>query len=337
MATPLLRALRRGLPEARIVGVGRPTASILDGLPFLDEVRLGFDWRSLRRERFDAAVILPNSFRSALLVRLAGVPRRVGYARDGRGCLLTDKARPALTGNWPRRRFAVMPTLRYYLGLLRPLGLPEAGRRMELGVTDDEAATADRVLAAAGIEDDGRPFVLLNPGASYGAAKLWPPEHFAALADRAAGEWDARVAASVAPSERPIVDEINRHANRPVADLSQHGLTLGAVKAICRRADVIVTNDTGTRHVAAAMGRPVVTLFGPTDSRWTTIGHPRERELAIEVPCGPCQLKVCPLPEPGTKRCLWGIAPEVVFEAARDVMSHAPAPQAGGLQSAGLT
>ena len=304
MATPLLRALRRGLPDAEIVGAGRPAAAILDGSPFLDEVRVGVGWRELRRGGFDAAVLLPNSFRSALTARLAGVPTRFGYATDGRGWLLTHKARPPA---------GVTPTLRYYLGLLEPLDLPEAGRRMELGVTDAERETADRVLE--GLDE----FVLLNPGASFGASKLWPPEHYAALADR----FEVPVAASVAPPERPIVVEINRHASRPVIDLSARGLSLGAVKEVCRRARLVVTNDTGTRHVAAAMGRPLVTLFGPTDPRRTTIGHPLERELSIEVPCGPCQLKRCPLPDPDHKRCLTGITPDAVMEAARDVLSQA--------------
>lgn len=326
MATPLLRALRLGLSGTHIAGVVRkPIADVFNGLAFIDELLTfepGESIRTIARRisGFDTAIVLPGSFKSALLVRLAGIRRRIGYARDGRGWLLTDRLHPSMTGSWPRRRFAVTPTLPYYLRLLEPLGIAEAGRQMELAVTAEERDVADRVLQSAEIEASDGPFVLLNPGANYGAAKLWPPEHYAAIADRFAGEWSATVAASVAPKERAIVREIQQNATTPVIDLAAHGLTLGAVKELCRRADLVVTNDTGTRHIAAAMGTKLITVFGPTDPKWTTIDYPLERALQIDVPCGPCQLKTCPLPAPETKKCLHQLTPEMVFEAARSLM-----------------
>lgn len=330
MATPLLRALRRGLPGACIVGIVRkPIAEVFHGLSFLDNL-LTFEpgeslpamVRRLRAEGFDTAIVLSGSFKSALRVRLAQIPRRIGYARDGRGWLLTDQLHPPMNGRWPRRSYTVTPTLPYYLRLLEPLGIAEAGRQMELAVTNEEHATADRILAAAGLMAGDGPFVLLNPGANYGAAKLWPPKHYAAVADRFTKEWGARVAASVAPNERAIAAEIQRLATTNIIDLAAHGLTLGAVKEMCRRADLVVTNDTGTRHIAAAMGTRLITVFGPTDPKWTTIDYPLERELQINVPCGPCQLKTCPLPAPQTKQCLHKLTPDMVFRAASDLMSR---------------
>ncbi len=329
MATPLLRALRRGLPEARIVGWGpRGTASILRGLPYLDRLRTRRKNESLldqagriRAGRFDATMLLPGSFRSAAVLRLAGVPRRIGYGRDGRGWLLTDALAPETVGRWPRRSYATVPTIDYYLRLLDPLGIEANGREMTLGQTAREARAAAAVLEAANVAGSGGPRVILVPGGNYGSAKLWPPAHFAALADRLVEQFDARVAISVAPNERPIADDIRARCRlaKPV-DLSRHGLTLGALKGVCRAADLVVTNDTGTRHVAAAVGAKLVTLFGPTNEKWTTLYGVREIELSEPVPCRPCQLKRCPLPPPQTQRCLTELSPDRVLAACEQML-----------------
>lgn len=317
MATPTLRALRQLYPQARITGlVPRNCKPLLTGTPRLDRVislpakfnmmRLA---ARLKRGRFDAAVLLPNSFKAALLAKTAGIPRRIGYDRDARGFLLTDKLLPQKSGG----QFTAVPTVRYYLGIAGYLGADISDRRMELFVTDAERRIADRVLAAAGVPDESRrPWVLLNPGARYGSAKLWLPEYFAALADRLADMQNATVMVSAAPSERAIVGEIHRHALRPIVDVSAHGMTLGALKALCGRIDLMITNDTGPRHIAAAMGTRLITLFGPTDPRWTTIDYPREVELFEKVFCGPCQRKICPLDH----RCMTRLLPERVHESA---------------------
>ena len=321
MATPTLRALRDRFPGARVTGLCRRNVKpLFAGMPWLDRVishRPKADVMRiagrLRRGGFDSAILLPNSFKSALLARSAGIPRRIGYDRDGRGFLLTDKLLPAKAGG----RFVVTPTLRYYLGIAGYLGAEVSDRRMELFVTESERREADRVLSASGVVDGSpRPWVLLNPGAQYGSAKLWLPEYFAASADRLAEEQGATVLVSAAPNERPIVGEIRRHARRPFVDLSAHGMTLGALKAICGRIDLMITNDTGPRHMAAAMGTRVVTLFGPTDPKWTTIDYPREVELFEKVFCGPCQLKTCPLDH----RCMTQLLPERVHAAAVELL-----------------
>ncbi len=317
MATPTLRALRQRFPEARITGLcRRNTKPLFAGMPWLDRVishrsrlnvmRLA---NRLKRGGFDTAILLPNAFRAALLAKTAGIPRRIGYDRDGRGFLLTDKLLPPKAGG----RFVVTPTLRYYLGIAGYLGADVSDRRMELFVTGAEQRAADRVLAAAGVQvASPRPWVLLNPGARYGAAKLWLPEYFAQVADRLADEQNATVMVSAAPNERPIVEEIRRHAQRPFVDLSAHGMTLGALKALCGRVDLMITNDTGPRHMAAAMGTRVITLFGPTDPKWTTIDYPLEVELFEKVFCGPCQRKICPLDH----RCMTQLRPERVYDTA---------------------
>ncbi|MFW6060722.1 MAG: lipopolysaccharide heptosyltransferase II [Phycisphaeraceae bacterium] len=332
MAMPTLRALRERFPEAHItVLVGRPLRAIVAPNPWMDRIvthKLGGGDRRhtlrrlvqrLRRGRFDAAVLLPNSFRAALLVRLAGIPRRIGYDRDGRGLLLTDRLLPQRAGG----RYVKVPTREYYLGLARYLGATRIDPRMQLFTRPADDADADALLARAGWSGESdNPLLLLNPGANYGDAKMWPPARFAAVADRAHREWNATVAVSGAPKERPILDQLIAAAKAPILDLPAHGLQLRLLKSIVRRASLMITNDTGPRHIAAALDTPVVTVFGPTDPKWTEIGFARERQVMLDVECGPCQLKKCPLDH----RCMNWLPPDMVFEQAAELLPPREAP-----------
>ena len=132
----------------------------------------------------------------------------------------------------------------------------------------------------------------------------------------------AIVLISAAPKERPIVDTIKRYMRRTPVDLSLHGTTLGSLKEIVRRCDLMITNDTGPRHIAAAFDVPVITLFGPTHPEWTEIYYARERQLSVKVFCGPCQKKVCPLDH----RCMKLLTPAMVFEAAINLLRDQPLP-----------
>lgn len=315
MAMPTVRALRELYPAAHLtVLVGRGLKPIVTPTPWADRVLSAFGSpmalaRRLRRGRFDAAVLLPNSFRWAMIARLAGIPQRIGYARDGRGWLLTDALLPRRAG-WG---FVKVPTRDYYLNLARYLGAdrPDPAMRLYTRCADD--AAADELLARAGYRpNDPRPLVLLNPGARYGDAKMWHPERFAAVADRAVRQWGAVTAVTGAPSERAILDRVIAGAETKPLDLPAWGLNLRLLKSVVRRAAIMFTNDTGPRHVAAAMGTPVVTIFGPTDPKWTEIGFARERQVMLDVECGPCQLKRCPLDH----RCMNGIDAEMVFKRA---------------------
>src|SRR6185369_17048425 len=141
----------------------------------------------LRGRKFDLAIVLPNSFKSALICKMAGIDRIVGYERDGRGCLLSDKLLPVKE----RGKFIPTPIIKYYMGVANYLGSHNRDIKLELFVNESEKREADEVLARAGIGNALRPgavgeapLILLNPGAQYGAAKMWIPEHFAQLADR---------------------------------------------------------------------------------------------------------------------------------------------------------
>jgi heptosyltransferase II len=319
MATPTLRALRSLYPSARIAYLFKKNlAPVFAGMPWADEwipYEAEGTWRlsrELKSSRFDTGVLLANSFRTALLCRLAGVKRIVGYAREGRTMLLTDRLQP------PREKdgsFTISPIIHYYLAIARYLGSDETDLSMQLFVTPDEEREATDVMARAGI-DRSRPRVVLNPGAQYGAAKCWLPEYFAEASDRLQAEFGAQVIVSSAPRERPIVDEIARHAKKPFIDLAKFNPSFGAVKAFLRTCDLMLTNDTGPRHIAAAFGVPVVTLFGPTHPDWTQIYFPLERQLAVKVDCGPCQLKKCPLDH----RCMKQLTPGMALQASAELL-----------------
>jgi heptosyltransferase-2 len=335
MATPTLRALRQLYPQAHISFLMRRYLKPLyTGIPWADQLityRTGktnkkagkglFDLaRRLRSAKFDLAVLLPNSFQTALVCKMANIRRIVGYDRDGRGFLLSDKLLPRKD----RGKFIPTPIVKYYMGLAHYLGSQERDLSMRLFVTESDRRDAAAVLQHAGLTGDpdrpasaGRPpMILLNPGAQFGAAKCWLPDYFAALADRFIEELGATVLISAAPRERGIVDIILRAMRRAPIDLLAHGSSLGALKEIVRRCDLMVTNDTGPRHIAAAFDVPVVTIFGPTHPEWTEIYFPRERRVAVKVFCGPCQMKSCPLDH----RCMTRVTPAMVFDTAMQLL-----------------
>ena len=340
MATPTLRAIRELYPQAHISYLMRRYVKpVYAGMPWADQLityRTGktrakagkgqfFDLAArLRAGRFDLAVLLPNSFKTALVCKMARIPRILGYERDGRGFLLTDRLLPSKE----RGKYVPSPIVKYYLGLAHYLGSAHRDLKLELFVTPHEQREAREVFARCGLDPDlhrpaaagGPPLILLNPGAAFGAAKCWRPEYFAELADRFIDEHNATVLLSAAPKERPIVDTIKRHMRHAPVDLSNKGTTLGSLKEIVRRCDLMVTNDTGPRHVAAAMDVPVVTVFGPTHPEWTEIYYAKERQVGVKVFCGPCQKKVCPLDH----RCMTRVTPSMVYATAMGLLPTLP-------------
>ncbi|MBI1915774.1 MAG: lipopolysaccharide heptosyltransferase II [Planctomycetes bacterium] len=321
MATPALRALRQHFRAARLVGVLKPyVAGVLEGGDWFDDVVFanGGPWSQgvpavawrLRRKRIDLAVLFPNSFRSALTAWLGGCRRRVGYARSGRSPLLTH-ALPPLRDAAGRRKPS--PVIDAYNLLAERVGCPRPGYRMELFTTPADEARAEEVWQRTGLARF-REVVCLNPGAAFGAAKYWPNEHFANLARTLAGARGCGVLVLCGPSERDLCRSIVYWAGHPaVRGLADFPLSLGLTKACIRRADVLVTTDSGPRHFAAAFGRPVVTLFGPTHIAWTETYHRDAIHLQQPVPCGPCQQRVCP---EGHHRCMRELLPAEVFAAA---------------------
>ena len=306
MATPAARQLRELLPGAFIGGLVRPgIEEVLAGSTLFDELH---SLRSsgvmgpkrvaskLRPRRYDTALLLTNSFSTALITRIAGIPRRIGYDRDGRGFLLTERLRPLRRSEMPPfdrsatdpDAWAPVPACEYY-GKLASHLLIKSGLKpgrlgpLELAVTESQRLDAMGLLVRAGVSEseiESRRLVVLNPGGNN-PAKRWPAERFAALAGYLWSRYGLRPLVSGSPGEaslvRALCDLVDVEAG-PV-DLPSVGVTLGALKGVVGTSGLMVTNDTGPRHIAAALGVPVVTLFGPTDRRWTTIPFADEQEI----------------------------------------------------------
>ncbi|MCH7814338.1 MAG: lipopolysaccharide heptosyltransferase II [Planctomycetes bacterium] len=337
MATPVLRALRDRFAGASICYLARPMMNdLLAGSGWADEVvnwePKGRDRRGgtmiglaarLRRRGFDWAVLLTNSFRSALLVRLAGIRRRIGYDRDARRLLLTDRLGVERVDG----KVAVTRMVDYYGRLAEHLGCDRPGDRLELFTDRGDDRVIDERLAGLGIDAGPGPggLVVISPGASYGVAKLWLPERFAAVADHLIDRHGVAVVISCAPGEEPIARRIAELCDKRVHVLDHPVTTLGQFKSLIRRCDLLINNDTGPRHVAKAFGVAVVTVFGPTHQGWTDTDYPLERKVAVAVDCGPCQKKVCPIQGPTRLCCMTGVTVEMVTAAAEELLAKRPA------------
>jgi heptosyltransferase-2 len=337
MATPALRALRRHFgQQSRIVGIMRPyVADVLVGTPFLDD-RIFFNprsadrnlkgWRflrALRRERFDIAVLLTNSLRTAFWAWASGAPERIGYTRDLRSWFLTHKLYAPMAGG----EYAPQSTLDAYLKIAYALGCPAESPRMELATTPADEQAADEVWRRLEIPDD-RPVVALNSGAAFGASKLWPTEYFATLARRIALDFGHTVLVICGPREREIAHQIaTAAADARVLSLADprlgpdFPLPIGLSKACVRRATLLVTTDSGPRHFAAAFDVPVITLFGPTHISLSETHFAKAIHLQKRVPCGPCMQTVCPL---GHHQCMRDLSVDEVYQAVQSQLAGEP-------------
>ena len=339
MATPALRALGENFVDAHVTHVGRRVAlEMLAPNRWADETIVD-DWRRgpgiasflqlagrVRRGRFDVAVLMPNSFRAAALARAGGVKRVIGYSRDARGWLLTDKRRPPRD---EQGRLVPVSAIDYYLELAHLAGVPPEkllSRKMVLDVSDADQAGADAEIERAHI-DRTRPLVMLNPGAAFGPSKMWDPERFAAVADALVERCGARIIINAAPAEKAVAAAVaGAMAHEPAISFAERDNTIGLLKGLMRRCSLLITNDTGARHVAAALGIGIVTLFGSTDPRWAQTYYDRERIISVDVACSPCQSKWCrQAPGPAYHQCMALITPEMVVEAAMAILGR-PAP-----------
>ncbi len=333
MATPALKAIRKRFQKAHITHLMRAYVSdVLAGTECADETRF---WppddgmpntlhlvRRLRQNRFDLAILLTNSFRSALIARLSGAKRRIGYARDARGWLLTDRLMPErMNGS-----FVPVPALDYYNDLARRAGCDLTDERLTLATHAEEEAAIDKRL---GTRDPARPLVVLNPGANFGSAKCWPAEKYAALSDALVEQYNARVVASLGPKEGPIADRLAAAAREPLEIFHDPPLGLGPLRALVRRCDLLVTNDTGPRHFAAAFDRPVITIYGSSDPAWTITRHPKERSVMLDLDCQPCMKRICPLKH---HHCMTQLEPRQVLQAVDEFLKPGTAENAGPMK-----
>lgn len=312
MALPAIAAVRRTFPRSTLAvaaprSVAPLFAEITDAAP--DEV-LSVEQRSeiatLRAGRFDLALVLPNSFRSAWAVRRAGVPHRWGVRAGGRGVLLTRSAsRP------PKFRHQAAR----YLDLAEAFGLTAAETLPRVGVTPPTKERAGLLLANMGVAPS-TPLIGIAPGAAYGHAKRWPPPRVAQLAARLA-DVGCTVILVGAGADRDAGREIESALPATARVVNLIGRTdLRLLAGVLERCRAFVSNDSGAMHLAAAIGVPVTAIFGPTDERVTSpagaSGSQSNHDVILHpVFCRPCMLRDCPIDH----RCMTRISVDRVFEA----------------------
>lgn len=313
MTTPALGSLRSAFPDSEIVLAANPAVSeLMTPHPFCDRV-IVYDKKgphkgirgflrfcsALAEERFDLAVLLQNAIEAAIMARLAKIRTRAGYRTDGRGFLLTHGV------SVPRGTFHHTA---YYLQLLESLGIGPGERKLRLLCARDEIEHARHTLGP------GR-WAAVNPGAAFGSAKRWRPERFAAVADALTFDHGFNVVLLGGPGEAEIgLRIVAGMRSRPVNRIG--ATSIREMMAILSQVELVVTNDSGPMHVAAAFDRPIVALFGPTDPLATSPLCSRFRIVRVEAECAPCFKRRCP----GDHRCMANLSAEHVLLAVEDLL-----------------
>jgi heptosyltransferase II len=322
MALPALRAVRAKFADAHIAVVARPyVADIYREQSLCDEL-IPYDARGqhrgwwgrerlakeLRARKFDVALLLPNSFDAGWLVWRAGVPQRIGYARDGRSFLLTKRISVPKPGEIPEHEKF------YYLELLRRAGWIDDLRddaHISLQVPQAARQHAEQTLTKAG----ARPGVLriaVGAGASYGSAKCWPPDRFAKTLNEIVEGRDTDVILLGTASEETVSAAIAGDLRRAPINLTGK-TSIADLPALLSQCHFFLGNDSGAMHVAAAVGLPVVAVFGPTDPNGTAPVTPRATIVQQKPYCSPCFLRRCPTDH----RCMKAVTAEMVESAMR--------------------
>jgi heptosyltransferase II len=321
MSLSALRAVRERFPDAKIAILARPAVAdlyrnqrICDELIAYDTKRSHEGLRSrealaqeIRVHNFDTALLLQNAFDAAWLAWRAGISERIGYARDGRSLLLTKRIPVPKPGEIPvHEQF-------YYLELLRRVGwidaLPQQSC-VKLNVLQEDARRAEETLISAGARKNIARMAI-GAGASYGSAKCWPPNRFADFVNRFRLHTDADVILFGTAAEQQVADAIAAGINGVSMSLVGKTTTTD-LPALLSRCQLFVGNDSGAMHVAAAVGLPVVAVFGPTDPHGTAPITPRCSIVQEKPYCSPCFLRRCPTDH----RCMTRVDPEAVDAAA---------------------
>jgi heptosyltransferase-2 len=327
MSLAALREVRRLFPEHHLTLLVRDWVSgVFENQGLVDEI-LPMESNSSRLRpwvrlvskirHFDSALLFQNAFRAALVTRLAGIPKRIGYKTDGRALLLTHRARP-------RIKELNRHQIYYYLDLLYQTGLssqdylndPHFRPDIHLTASDDGMQRAKQLLRSVGVSE-GQPTVLINPGAFYGSAKRWFTNRYAALAERLIEKDQAQVILIGSEGEKLIAEEIQSFTRHPLKTLT--GQTdLPALMGLLSQCDLLLTNDSGPMHLAAALDTPQIAILGSTDEIATGPFSPRAQVIHKHVECSPCLLRECPI----DLRCFSRIEVDEVYESARALLHN---------------
>ncbi len=326
MQIPALRELRRVFPDAFISLHTRGWArGIFENADFTDEILTLEPEKSklktvlaqakiLKEKNFDLAVLFPNSFESALAAKLAKIPKRFGYAKDARSFLLTDAVK---IPDWKNAKHEVF----YYLNLIAEIErsffgattVLEKEPRFSLKVSEERKMQARKFLEKSGV-DLSKKIVAFCPGSTNSRAKRWHTESYARLNDKIQNESNANVILVGAIDELEVSLEVAAKSNtKPIVLTGKTDLAeVTAVLSVC---DLLVSNDTGPAHIAAALGTKTLIIFGPTNPVTT---QPWNSEIVYKnVECSPCMLRDCPIDH----RCMTRILPEEVFVRATEKLT----------------
>jgi len=328
MTIPALRSLRKGLPGTKISLLVKPwVAPLFENNPDIDEIILYEDgFKSLtgkfklssllKAKKFCSSILLQNAFDAALIAFLSGIPQRIGYSRDGRGFLLTD----SIPFDNDARK---LHHIQYYLNILE-----KAGINAEYSLPYIFLSMQERLQARDILKNLKRPVIGINPGATYGSTKRWPPERFAEVSKRIISELGGSVVILGSKSEVEIADEIVSNpqlsAFSPQANPAEAGssqllvmagkTSLRELSALISECDALLTNDSGPMHIGYALRTPLVAIFGSTDPALT--GPQGKENIVIKknIDCSPCFKKSCDKKE---MLCMNAIMPDEVFEAIK--------------------
>ena len=314
LSTPALSVLRGKHPKAHVSLLARrnvsdcflnnPDVDEIITLPEKNDLSYWLKAFRLRRKKYDKAILFPNSFSSALFLRISGAEEILGYRRDGRGFLLTRAPEPT-------RKLLMEHQVNYYLHLIERLpdsaelddigtyiikhkrvSGPEARMALVWVVTQEEKEEARKFLKENKVKSVDR-LIGINPGATYGPAKRWFPRSFADVAVKLIDKYSAKILLFGTAQEEEITDEISRYMREKCVNAS--GKTtlrqLGALLSMC---ELLITNDSGAMHIATAVKTPVVAIFGSTDPVRTGPWGERHTVLYRKLNCSPCFARKCP-------------------------------------------
>lgn len=323
MSLPALSAVRNSCPETWITVLAKPWVADLYRLfPGVDEVLLfkspgvhdgiGGTFRlarELRSRRFDAALLFQNAIEAAIITALARIPIRAGYSTDGRRLLLTHPVRK-------KRCIDTLHQTHYYLEMVRSLGFRSDPDELAIHPDGESLRSVDELFRQEGV-DRNHPVVGIAPGASYGPAKMWYAERFAALADRLAVHHSARILLFGSAGDAVHTGAVRSFMNHAAVDLAG-ATSLAEAAALMSRCSLVVSNDSGLMHLAGGLGVPLIAVFGSTNPRATSPLGARSHILYRQVPCSPCLKKICP----GDFACMDGITVDDVYDLAARLLQE---------------
>ena len=334
LCTPALRAIRRHFKSSKITFFAMPVVrGVLSPCSFNDR------WleqctnnpfaiaKMLKAHKFTHTILFKNSFACAMAVFLAGIPSRIGYACYRRGFLLTNKLEPP---KLPDGKFKPISMIDYYLAISSRLGADTANKNLELSVEQQDQESVKAKFPE--VSKSEGPVIIIVPGAAAGPSKCWLSERFAETADWLITNYNATVIISVAPTsvEEQIAKEIcdssrlslraqQSNLKDKLINLATSPVSLGELKVLFASADLIITNDTGPRHIAIALKRKIISLLGPNNPDWTDFGYENEIRIIGEVSCAPCDKPICKKSE---HLCMQSITVEMVCEAAKKLLEN---------------